>query len=80
MACCDEDRPQLYDEVAQQMGEIHDLEFHLTTAKTYTGEQGSFELNAGAMPPPTTGFPVQATRTMGDMTKRNSGSFRSRSK
>ena len=35
MACCDEDRSQLYDKVVEQAGEIHDLDFHLATAKAY---------------------------------------------
>ena len=36
MACCDDDRSQLYEEVVQQAGEIHDLEFRLATAKVLT--------------------------------------------
>ena len=70
MASCDDDRTQLYEKVVQQAGEIHDLEFHLATAKALTGNQGAVEppTSAASSHPP--GLPVQTTPTVGDMTRR----------
>ena len=70
MACCDNDRSQLYEKVAQQAGEIHDLEFRLATTKALTGNQGAVEPPTGAASsqhPP--GLPVQTTPTVTDMTR-----------
>ena len=70
MACCDEDWSQLYDKVAQQAGEIHDLEFRLATAKVLTGNQGAGEPSTGAEASHPPGLPVQQTTpTVGDMTR-----------
>ena len=70
MTTSDEDRTQLYEKVVQQAGEIHDLEFHLATAKALAGNQGAVEPPTGAASsqyPP--GLPVQTTPTVTDMTR-----------
>ena len=69
MACCDDDRSQLYEKVVQQAGEIHDLEIRLVTAKALTGDQRARVLGAGAVPPPPPGLPVQTTPSVGEMTR-----------
>ena len=69
MACCDDDRSQLYEKVVQQAGETHDLEFRLATAKVLTGNQGAGEPPTGAASSQPPGLPVQTTPTVGDMTR-----------